>query len=79
MIVIAHETPREDRPAVEIPDSAEGFDDLDGFVIVVKGIFTAGDAAVDVIDRFRKKQAGVSRHETSSHARTGHLESTQAP
>ena len=63
--MVAHETPREDRPAVEIPDFAEDFDELDGLEIVVKDKFTAGDAAVDVIDRSRKKQAGASRHEIS--------------
>ncbi len=51
--------------AVDIPDFAEDFDKLDGLEIVVKDIFTAGDAAVDVIDRSRKKQAGASRHEIS--------------
>jgi hypothetical protein len=35
------------------------------YVAPIKDIFTAGDAAVDVIDRSRKKQAGASRHEKS--------------
>lgn len=44
-------------------DFAEDFDELDGLEIVVKDKFTAGDAAVDVIDRSGKEQAAMSRHE----------------
>ncbi len=61
--MVAQETPRENRPAIEIPDPAKCFDELDGLEVIVEDEFTAGDAAVDVINRTVKKQAGMSWHE----------------
>lgn len=61
--MIAHETPRKDLPAIEIPDPAKCLDELDGFGFVVENDLTAGDAAADMIDRTVQKKAGMSRHE----------------
>ena len=50
------------RAAIEIPDPAECFDELDGLEIVVEDEFTAGDATIDVVRSSRDEQAGMSRH-----------------
>ena len=52
-------------PAIEIPDLTQSLDELDGLEFVVEDKLTATDAAVHVIDRSRKKKAGVSWHEIS--------------
>ena len=41
MEMIPHQAPRENRPAIEIPDPAKCFDEFDGLGIVVEDVFTA--------------------------------------
>ena len=53
--MLAHQAPREDRQPVEIAYPAEGFDDLDCFVVLVKYALGAVYAAVDMIDRTGNK------------------------
>ena len=52
-VVIPHEAPREYRPAIEIPDLTQSFDELDRLDFVVKDELATTNAALDVIDRFR--------------------------
>jgi hypothetical protein len=65
VIVIRHQAPREDRQAVQVPNSTEDIDKFDGLFIGVEDILAAGDAAVDMVGRTGNKQAGMSRHRIS--------------
>jgi len=45
------QTPSEDRPTIQVPDSPEVFDERGGLVVIVKDELTAGHPAVNVVDR----------------------------
>jgi len=65
MVVVAHEAPREDRPAVKIPHTSEVLDKLGRFAVVVEDELTSCHSAVHVVDPVRQEKAGASRHEIS--------------
>jgi hypothetical protein len=47
--MVAHEAPRENRPAVEVADFAKRLDELDRLIIVVENELAASDAAIHVV------------------------------
>jgi hypothetical protein len=55
MVMIAHEAPGEDRPAVEIADLSQDLHKLDRLEIVVENKLTASNAAVHVIGGSRNE------------------------
>jgi hypothetical protein len=63
MIVVAHEAPCENRPAVQVADFAKRLDELDRLMVVVEDELAASDAAIHVVGGSWDKQARVSRHE----------------
>jgi len=63
MEVIPHQAPRENRPAVEVPNVAQRFYELDRLVLIVENELTASDAAVNVIRSSGNEEARLSRHE----------------
>ena len=62
VVVVAHETPCENCPAIEIPNFSQSLDELNRFEVVVKDELTPSDAAVDMVRGPWNEQARVSRH-----------------
>ena len=63
VVVIAHQNPGQDSPVVGISGSSDGFNEFIGLEPVIKDELSARDAAIDVVNRSRNKEAGMSRHE----------------
>ena len=62
MVVVPHETPRENLPSVKISDLLHGFDELVCFAPIVEHELAAGYPAIHVVDRSRDEQAGTAWH-----------------
>jgi hypothetical protein len=62
VIVVAHQTPGEDLPAVEIANVSNDLNEIYSFIWIVEDGFAAGNTAVNVVGGTGDKEAGFSRH-----------------